>query len=128
MGLCKNWCEKYGNYGYLVFRLLFGLLFFMHGYAKFAGGTPAGLMLVAGVVELVVGAAVFLGFFTRLGAVLGAIQMLVAFFMVHVPQGWNPLANGGEPALLFFAAFLALAAYGNGAWSLETVASHKETF
>lgn len=114
---------------YFVFRLLVGLMFFLHGWSKFFGATPlplASLMGVAGVVELLVGLGVFFGFFTRLAAVGGAIQMLVAFFKVHAPLGINPLANGGELALLFFAAFLVLAVYGAGKWSLEMAWLKKE--
>jgi putative oxidoreductase len=128
MGKCKKWCDKYGKWDYLIFRVLFGLLFFMHGYAKFAGGTPEGKMLLAAVIEVVVGAAVFLGFFTRLAATLGALLMAVAYFTVHAGQGLSPLANGGELAVLYFAGFLAMTLYGNGKYSLEQSLLKKETF
>ena len=128
MGTCDSYCKNYGKYAYTLFRVLFGLLFFLHGYSKFAKGMPSGLMLVAGVVELLVGATVVLGLFTRLMVTLGAIQMLVAYFKVHFVNGLSPLANGGEAALLFFAGFLAITVYGNGWLSLEKVLLKKETF
>ena len=113
---------------YLVFRLLVGLLFFMHGWMKFSGEqAPVGMFLAAGIIELVVGAGVFLGAFTRGLALIGAVEMLVAFFTAHVSQGWNPLANKGEPAVLFFAAFLVLAVYGAQKWSLERALLKKES-
>ncbi len=40
--------------------------------------------------------------------------MLVALFTQHFPRGANPLFNGGEPAVLFLAAFLVLATHGAG--------------
>lgn len=118
-----------GPWFYLVFRLLVGLLFFLHGWTKFVGGTtPKGLFLVAGIVELAAGAGVFLGFFVRGLALLGAIQMAVAYFMVHLGQGLNPLANQGEPAVLFFAAFLVLIVYGAQKLCLEQKLLKKEMF
>ena len=128
MGKCETYCKGYGPYANLVFRLLFGLMFFLHGWGKFASGMPAGTMLVAGIIEVVVGAAVFLGLFTRVAAGLGAVEMLVAYFMAHAGNGWNPLANGGELALLYFAGFLALAVLGNGKWNLEEILFKKELF
>lgn len=128
MSVCKNYCEKYGDWGYLVFRVLVGLFFFLHGWQKFAGGNTEGWFGVAGALEIVIGVFLVVGFFTRLGAVVGALEMLVAYFMVHASNGWNPLVNQGELALLFFAAFLVAAKLGNGSWSLEQQLLNKETF
>ncbi len=131
MGICKNWNKKAGKYQYLIFRVLVGLMFLMHGYGKLWGPQPAklaSLMGVAGVVEVLVGLAVLVGFFTRLAAVGGAITMLVAYFKVHAAQALSPLANGGELAVMYFVAFLVLMSYGNGTWSLESALLNKETF
>ena len=118
-----------GPWFYLVFRLLIGLLFFMHGVVKFTGDqAPGGLFLAAGILELIIGAGVFLGLFTRGLALVGAIEMVVAFFKVHAPNGLNPLANQGEPAVLFFAAFLVLIVYGAQKWCLEQMLLKKEMF
>ncbi len=131
MGKCSNWNSKYGDYQYFLFRILVGGMFLMHGYGKLWGSKAAelaSLMGVAGVVELLVGLAVLVGFWTRLAALGGAITMLVAYFKVHAGQGLNPLANGGELAVLYFAAFLVLMIYGNQKWSLEQSLMDKETF
>ena len=133
MGLLETYTDKGKGVLYLLFRLVFGGLFLMHGLMKFGipGGTAmdlASLMGVAGVVEVLVGATLILGLFTRLTAVLGAVQMLVAYFMVHFPQGLSPLANGGELALLYFGAFLVVLVYGNGEFSVESAVMKKETF
>jgi putative oxidoreductase len=129
MGYCKKYVSSYDQWFYLLFRVLVGGIFFLHGYGKlFAGGQATGLMLVAGVIEVVVGAGIFLGFFNRLLAWVGGIQMIVAYFKVHASNGLNPLANGGELALLFLAAFLIVAIYGNGETSLEQSLLNKETF
>lgn len=110
---------------YFIFRLLVGLLFFMHGAQKllgwFSDNEPVAfmsLMGLAGIIELVGGLAIVLGIFTRPVAFIGALEMLVAYFMVHAPNGANPLLNKGELALLYFAAFLVLATQGAGKFAL----------
>ncbi len=107
--------DDYGDILYVIFRVLVGLLFLMHGIQKLFAAEPFpmfSLMWFAGVIELVVGVAVIVGGLTRWVALVGAIEMLVAYFMVHASQGWNPLVNKGELALLYFAAFLVLIVYG----------------
>ena len=107
----------YRGYLYFVFRVLIGILFFMHGIQKFSGSINImSLMGLAGVIEILVGALVIIGILVRWASLLGAIEMLVAYFMVHFPAGLNPLTNQGEPALLYFAAFLILMAYGSVKW------------
>lgn len=118
---------------YVVFRVLVGVLFFLHGAQKMgwtggAGIPLAGLMGAAAVIEVIGGAALVLGLFVRPVAVITAAEMLVAYFMVHVSGGWNPLANKGEAALLFFAAFLVLLTQGAKKWSLERKLWKKEHF
>jgi putative oxidoreductase len=107
--------EDYGDVLYVIFRGLIGVMFFMHGWGKIFAAQPAemfSLFWFAGIIELVVGLTVTIGLFTQWTALLGALQMLVAYFMVHMPQGWNPLENKGELALLYFAAFLVLIGHG----------------
>ena len=75
---------------------------------------------VAGLIEVIVGVLIVFGLWTRLVALVGVIEMLVAWFAVHAAKGvWNPLQNGGEAAVLYFAAFLVLFSYGAGKWSLD---------
>ena len=130
MGLCKKTIDKWGDYLYLLFRVLIGVLFALHGYDKLfvKGMEIASLMGFVGLVELLVGLGILLGIFTRLAATGGAITMLVAYFKVHAMNGLNPLVNKGELAILYFAAFLVLAIYGNGIWSLEKTLFKKEKF
>jgi len=118
---------------YVVFRILIGLLFLVHGLAKFGivGGKPflsPAEFMVAAILEVIVGVLVIVGLFTRLAALVGGIEMIVAFVWKHLPNGINPLANGGEAALLYLAAFLILMAYGPGKWSLGTAMFKKEVW
>ncbi|MGK0208910.1 MAG: putative oxidoreductase [Patescibacteria group bacterium] len=111
---------------YFLFRIVVGLMFFMHGAGKLLGwfgGTVASskLMWAAGIIEFTAGLLITLGFWTQIAAAISAITMLVAYLMVHASWAnfWNPLANKGETALLYLVAMLVLAAYGPGKWSLR---------
>ena len=127
--------NKIQEYFYFVFRVVVGLLFLQHGGQKLfgwfggLGGNPAeliSLMGLAGVIEFFGGLAIVLGLFMRLTAAIAAIEMIIAYFMAHLPQGSAPLLNQGEPALLFFASFLILLAYGAGKWNLGKALFKKE--
>jgi putative oxidoreductase len=77
-------------------------------------------MMVAGVLELVGGALIMVGLFTRPVAFVLAGEMAVAYFMSHVPNGGIlPIANRGEAAALFCFIFLFLAGNGPSIWSLD---------
>jgi putative oxidoreductase len=45
--------------------------------------------------------------------------MAVTYFLAHLPQGWIPILNGGELAVLFCFAFLHLAARGGGTFGVD---------
>jgi putative oxidoreductase len=111
-----------------VFRIVVGLLFLAHGLVKLfgfpTGAQPGAVPLLsifslAGILELVGGAAIVLGLFTRPVAFILSGQMAVAYFMAHASQGFYPILNGGELAILYCFAFLYLAAAGSGPWSLD---------
>lgn len=110
-----------------ILRIMSGLLFFQHGSAKllhfphvptFDGKLPA-MIIAAGVVELVGGALVTIGLFTRYAAFIMSGEMAVAYFLVHSPQNFFPVLNNGEDAILFCFVFLYLAAAGPGLWAID---------
>ncbi len=119
--MTKEFLEKHSEHFYLVFRVIIGALFFLHGTQKIPMilSMNLNLFFFAGLIELVGGALLVLGLFTRYTALVTAVEMLVAYFTVHLSGGLNPLTNKGEAALLFFAAFLVLLAYGAGKLSLD---------
>ncbi|MBI2499376.1 DoxX family protein [Candidatus Woesearchaeota archaeon] len=126
----KQFMEKNANYFYFVFRIVIGLLFMLHGISKIQGLssgkiTLVSLMGLAMIIEVVGGVMIILGLLTRYVSLITAVEMIVAYFKAHIPQGINPLTNGGEPAVLFFAAFLVLLAYGAGKWSLDSKISRE---
>lgn len=110
-----------------LLRVVAGLLFFQVGGLKlfgWFGGMPPGfaltpLLTVAGVLEVFGGAAIILGIFTRPIAFILSGEMAAAYFIGHFPQGFWPVQNHGEPAVLLSFIFLFLAAYGAGPWSLD---------
>ena len=135
MGIFEKYVNK--DYFYFVFRVLVGLLFLQHGLQKLfgmfggLGGQSAelfSLMGLAGTIETLGGLGIALGLFTRFWAFFAAIEMLVAYFRVHAPNGPIPLLNFGELPLLYFATFLVLMAFGARRWSLEKAIFKKEVF
>jgi len=111
-----------------VLRIVLALLFIAHGLVKLfgfpAGAAPGqvpivGIYGLAALLEMIGGAALLLGLFTRPVAFVLSGEMAVAYFMAHAPQGFFPALNGGELAILYCFAFLYLAAAGAGPWSLD---------
>ena len=83
--------------------------------------------VVAGVLEFFGGLLLLIGLFTRPVAFILSGQMAVAYFMVHAPQGFFPLQNKGELAVLYCFVFLYLAAAGAGAWSVDNLWRRNDT-
>jgi putative oxidoreductase len=88
------------------------------------GGEPFHAMSQMGIgaiLEVVGGALVMLGLFTRPVAFLLAGEMAVAYFQFHAPRSFWPVVNQGQPAVLYCWIFLYLSAAGPGAWSLDAL-------
>ncbi len=112
-----------------ILRIVTAFLFMQHGAQKIFGFPAeqrypfdiASLSGVAGVLELFGGALLLIGLFTRPVAFLLSGLMAFAYFLVHAPQGFWPLNNGGELAALFSFVFLYLWTAGGGAWSVDNL-------
>jgi putative oxidoreductase len=109
----------------VALRIGAGFLFMLHGLQKLFGliggrEVPlASLMGVAGMMELVGGLLLIVGFVTRPVAALLVIEMLVAYATAHMPKGGWPLQNGGELPLLYALVFLYFAGNGAGRFSVD---------
>jgi putative oxidoreductase len=110
-----------------ILRIMSGLLLLQHGTAKYLS-IPAGPMNnaspmtmsgAAGLIELVFGALLVVGLFTRLSAFIVSGMTAVAYFYAHAHRGFFPILNGGELAALYSFVFLYLAAAGGGPWSVD---------
>jgi putative oxidoreductase len=77
------------------------------------------LVGVSGILELVGGALLLVGLFTRPVAFILSGLMAVAYFMVHAPGGFWPILNRGELAVIYSFVYLYFAVAGGGAWSLD---------
>jgi putative oxidoreductase len=115
-------------------RIVTGFLFLQHGTSKLFGAPHnamfdnlqiISLMGVAGVLELLGGAMILLGLFTRPVAFLLSGMMAVAYFMAHAPKAALPILNQGELAVMFCFVFLYLCVAGGGAFSADAAIGKK---
>lgn len=122
----EKYLGKFSGPIYAITRIVFGLLFMMHGAQKLFGafgGQTAGapLFQAAGVIEFVGGIMIMIGLFASWAAFISSGEMAVAYFMVHQPQGTWPIQNRGELVVLFSFFFLYVAAHGSGIWSVDAL-------
>ena len=119
----SNWTP----YALAVLRIVAGLIFLEHGTQKLLG-FPSGerafvdamtLSWWAGVFELILGALITLGLFTRVAAFIAAGEMAFAYWIAHAPQNFFPVNNGGDAAILYCFVFLFLVFAGPGRWSID---------
>lgn len=121
--------EAFGRYRGVaqgILRIATGLLFMQHGAQKlfgWLGGTQVesvvSLMGLAGVLEFFGGLLIAIGLLTVPVAVVLMLEMFVAYFMAHLPQGFWPIENRGELALLYAFVFMFFAAAGPGAFAVD---------
>lgn len=130
----------YPDLALLVLRLALGIIVLAHGAQKvfqfglagtgqsFAGmGVPLGEIAgpVVGIIELVGGIAIIVGVATRVFAVLVAITMAVATFLVHGGNGIFAADGGFELTLILGAAALALALASAGRFSVDALIARR---
>lgn len=111
-----------------ILRMVSGLIFLLHGTQKHFGVPPServvealSLPWVAGVIEIVCGLALIVGFQTRAAAFLASGTMAFAYFIAHAPRDVFPTNNGGDAAILYCFIFLYLVFAGGGPWSLDAL-------
>ena len=111
-----------------ILRIIVAFLYIAHGTQKLFGLPGAGaappfdLMTLRGasaILETFGGALLLIGLFTRPVAFILSGHMAFAYFIGHAPQGFWPILNRGELAIMFCFVFLYLAAAGGGPWSLD---------
>ena len=117
-----------------ILRIMSALLFVEHGTSKLLGFPPSQmhapsgppppelmslLMQASGPIELVGGILLAIGLFSRFSAFILSGEMAVAYFTVHAPNGFFPMVNKGEIAVLYCFVFLYLAVAGGGPLSID---------
>lgn len=133
MGQFEKMLEKWQPVALSLFRFITGLLLFQYGVAKILG-FPAvpmfakipPLIVTAGTIELVLGALLMIGLFTRLSAFVLSGQMAFAYFLGHMFKDaakpvFLPLLNGGTLSIMFCFACLYLATAGGGPYSVDAM-------
>ena len=142
------------NWYAVSLRLIVGLGFLEHGYAKLARGADGFIAILHAigmpfahllgwatiVVEIVGGLMILLGVFVPLAAVPMIIVLLVAIFTVHLPNGFSSIkllsydaagAHFGQPGyetdLLYIAGLVALCVGGVGPLSLDGYLNRRRT-
>ena len=128
-----------------IVRIAVGIFFSMHGMVIFhwihpqamappgGGHAPAhgmpgpDLHLLAGFLELVGGFLFVLGLFTSPVAFILSGEMAVAYFMAHFPQGFWPISNGGDAAVLYCFIFFLYVFTGPGEFSLDELIARRRT-
>jgi putative oxidoreductase len=122
----RGWAPRFLS----ILRIIAGAFFVLYGTTKLFGwpapvmpdgGTAplASLAGAAGAIELVGGAFMLLGLFSRPVAFILAGEMAVAYFYGHARQGFWPVLNGGVDAVIYCFLWLYISAAGPGPWSLD---------
>jgi putative oxidoreductase len=113
------------NLGLLVIRIVTGIIFMVHGYAKFAGiggtvgffamlGIPAFFVYVVAFVEFFGGLSLIIGYGSKVASALLACTMLVALIKVHGPRGFG----NSELVLTLLATNLGIFFAGSGEYAV----------
>jgi putative oxidoreductase len=118
-----------------ILRIISGLLILEHGTAKYLSfpvgpmnhASPATMGGAAGIFELIGGALLVIGLFTRPVAFILSGMTAVAYFYAHAPRGFFPILNGGELAVLYCFVFLYMAAAGGGPWAVDRMWRGRDT-
>jgi putative oxidoreductase len=124
-----KWLAKYADYAYALMRIVAGFMFSFHGFQKILGiladFQPAvgSQLWIGGVIELLGGLAIMLGFQTRWAAFICSGEMAVAYFQYHwkfqFGPGFFPIVNKGELAALYSFVFLYIATRGGVKWKVD---------
>jgi putative oxidoreductase len=126
-GMAMSFLNSYSGILLSVLRFVSGLLLLQHGTTKYLNipvgpmnnASPMTMSGAAGVIELVFGALLVVGLFTRLSAFIASGMTAVAYFYVHAAKRFYPILNGGELAVLYCFVFLYIAAAGPGPLSVD---------
>jgi len=120
--------------GKLILRLALGALILLHGIAKLTGGIDgiSGMVVKAGlpaflaygvyVGEVLAPIAVLLGWYSRVGAAIIAINMVFAIALAHGAELFALGQTGGwalELQGMFLFAAIAIALFGPGRFSIN---------
>ena len=127
--LIAKW-SSYAPYLLSVLRIVAAFMLIPAGTMKLfafpAGMPPDGStaqvlsqIWIGGVLEVLGGAMLLVGLFTRPVAFVLSGMLAVAYWQFHAPNGLWPTMNGGVPAALYCFVMLFISSAGPGPWSLD---------
>jgi len=123
-----SFMKPFSGHTYSALRFMAGFMFFWHGTQLLFGfpappppGATAVVIYVAGGIELVGGALVAIGLFTRWAAFFCSGLMAAAYWIAHGRDNLFPSLNGGELSALYCFVFLFISAHGAGLLSLDAL-------
>jgi putative oxidoreductase len=122
--------QTFAPYILSIQRIVASLMFLVGGMMKLfafpiaivpGGGTVPVLSQggIGSLLELVGGALLLIGLFTRPVAFILSGMMAVAYFQFHAPLSFWPMVNNGIPAILYCFIWLYFSAAGPGPWSID---------
>jgi putative oxidoreductase len=121
--------EKYSDHAYALLRIVAGFMFTWHGVQKIFGVLTErapemfSQLWFGGLIELVAGILIMIGFQTRWAAFIASGTMAVAYFQFHwkfqFSEAILPVVNRGELAALYAFVFLLVACRGGVMWCLD---------
>ena len=122
-----NSLNRFADPVYCIMRLIVGLNFASHGgqllFGMFGGmpGSNSPLLQLCGGICLIGGFLIAFGLLTRVAAFISSGTMAVAYFMVHAPRSFFPIANKGELAVFYCWFFFFVVFYVAGRWSVDAL-------
>ncbi len=121
--------EKYSDYAYAFLRIMAGWMFAFHGMQKIFGilstfQAPVGTQpWIGGIIEMVGGILILIGFQTRIAAFISSGEMAVAYIQFHwklqMDSNILPTINKGELAVMYCFLFLYIASRGAVKWGVD---------
>ena len=117
--------SKYQEQTYALMRITTGFMFACHGWPKLMRIMQAETFeftryVIAMPIELIGGALVMVGLFTRPVAFLCSGMGAAAYWVGHFStEKYLPIMNNGDAAALYAFVFLFIAAKGTGIWGLS---------
>ncbi len=133
----KNAIASWEPQARALLRFMMMYMILLHGLREVFGIVPARakgpgsfmpldpLGHAGGVLLLILGLLLLVGLYTRVAALLLALQCLVAYFYAAAPRGVWPIRNGGIDTLTYALIFLYIAATGAGAWTMDALRHRK---
>jgi putative oxidoreductase len=119
--------------GFALMRVVIGGILFMHGWVKLQTGVPREIdffvthqfpapvacAYIIIFLETIGAVCVVVGLFTRFFAAALAIELGIAFLVIHLPHGFSASRGGFEYVLLLGIVMFAIALRGGGPYSVD---------